>query len=168
MVKWVLMKLSFSDMQYAVNRSRYILRNERIKKWVEVRKGRMSLLAQMIQKDRASLYNLIYENKMSPEFITLIESNQVFVEAIEKDCIKNFPLFKRYVMKGGGRVPRLSKKLNISCDVIRGLARAKGDGRYLLIKHGIDKVMSAIRECEKDRENNTLLRHVQISLIDCY
>lgn len=134
-----------------MNKNSYILRNERIKKWVEARKGRMSLLAQMVDKNRTSLYSLIYENKMSPELIQVIESNQVFVEKMEKDCIKKFPLFKRHVMKGDGRVPRLSKKLNISCDVIRGLARAKGDKRYLLIKHGVDKVMNAIRECEKEQ-----------------
>ena len=138
-----------------MNKNSYILRNARIKKWVEARKGRMSMIAQMIDKDRASLYNLIYDNKMSPELIQVIETNQVFAETLEKDCIKQFPFFKRHVMKGDGRVPRLAKKLNVSCEVIRGLARAKGDGRYLMIKYGTDKIIQAIRECENERSNTS-------------
>lgn len=133
----------------------YILRNERIKKWAEARKGRLVLLGRLVGKDRTSLYKLIYENKLSPELVKLIECKQLDVEEMEKNCIKRFPFYKSFILKGEGRVTRLATKVNIPARQLRDLAYSKGDGRYLLIKHGVERMMAAVRECERERGNSS-------------
>ncbi|MDR6630448.1 tRNA(Arg) A34 adenosine deaminase TadA [Acinetobacter lwoffii] len=138
-----------------MNKKDYVLRNARIKKWVEARKGRMPLLGQLVGKDRASLYNLIHENKMSPDLVHLIEEKQLEIEAMEKDCIKRFPSFRRFILKGEGRVQRLAEKVNLTARQLRDLAYSKEDGRYLLMKHGVDRIMNAIRECEREKANSS-------------
>lgn len=130
----------------------YVLRNERIKKWVLARKGRISLLSIMLNKDRGNLHVMIFKNRLSPELILDIEQKQTEIEGLERDCIKQFPFFKRFIMKSEGRVGKLSEKLNISCEVLRGLARAKGDSRYRLIKYGVSRIYEAMRECENERK----------------
>lgn len=132
-----------------------VLRCQRINKWIGARRGRVTLLAQMQGKKREELYKLISENRLSAELLLAIERAQIEVEEMEKECIKRFPSFKRFVKKGDGRVPRLAEKMETSIHNIRDLAHAKGDGRYLMIKYGVDKIMNAIRDCERDSRQSS-------------
>ncbi|OTG87848.1 hypothetical protein [Acinetobacter sp. ANC 3813] len=125
-----------------------VLRCQRINKWVAARRGRMTLLADSLGRKRDDLYKLVAENRLSVELINAIERAQLDIEALESECTKEFPKFKRFVKKGGGRIGRLSKKLNIPVHILRGLADAKGDGIYLMIKYQTHKIASAVRECE--------------------
>ena len=125
-----------------------VLRCQRISKWVASRRGRMSLLAGCLGRKRNDLYKLVSENRLSLDLLEAIERAQVDIEKMEQDCIKAFPIFKRFVKKGGGRLGRLGEKLNIPVHVLRGLADAKGDGRYLMIKYDTFKISAAVRELE--------------------
>lgn len=151
---WVRMKSKCSRGK-AMKKSNYILRNEKIKKWVGMRKGRTTLLAELVNVKRTDLYKLIFDNRMSPELIYLIERRQIEIEDMEKECIRQFPYFKRFIMKGEGRLARLAAKLEVSGEILRGLARARGDSRYLLMKYGVQKVRSAMQECEKARQQSS-------------
>lgn len=136
-----------------MKKDNYILRNEKIKKWVGMRKGRTSLLADLVGVKRTNLHNQIFENRLSPELVQMIERRQIEIEDMEKACLRQFPFFKRYIQKGEGRLARLSAKLELSSETLRGLSLARGDSRYLLMKYGVQKIRAAMQECELERKN---------------
>ena len=64
-----------------MKKDNYILRNEKIKKWVGMRKGRTSLLADLVGVKRTNLHNQIFENRLSPELVQMIERRQLGLAA---------------------------------------------------------------------------------------
>ncbi|MEX5443545.1 hypothetical protein WCE14_09260 [Acinetobacter schindleri] len=130
-----------------------ILKIELFKKWVGARKGRMSLLATLLGKNKKALYAIIHENRMSPDLMRAVEAQKLVIQELEQECIKQFPYFVRFVRKGEGRMSRLAEKLEVSTNAIRGLAHAKKDGRFLLINYGVKRVVNAIRDIEQERRN---------------
>lgn len=123
-----------------------------MKKWLNARRGRMTVLAQLLQRDKASLYKTIFENRVSNDLFLVIERKKIDIEAMENECLKKFPFFIRFIRKGEGRIGRLSEKLDMPVSVLRGLAHAKKDGRYIMMKHGVERIMTAINEIENERK----------------
>lgn len=138
-----------------MNKKDYVLRTQRIRKWVEARRGRLPLLAELSGRSRNNLYAMIYENKMSPDLVHSIERKQLDIEDLEKACIKKFPTFSRFIMKGEGRAQSVAAKIGVTPRQLRNLAYSKGDGRYLLIKYGVEKVMQAIKDYERTKERTS-------------
>jgi tRNA(Arg) A34 adenosine deaminase TadA len=128
-----------------------VLQIGKIKKWIGGRKGRLTLLAHLLGKEKSKLYSMIYENRLSVELIQEIETKQKEAETLEKECLKNFPYLKRFINRGEGRVTQLAKRLGVSANTIRNLGNARGDSRFVLIKYGVSQVMVAMRECDKQR-----------------
>jgi len=128
-----------------------VLRIGKLKKWIGGRKGRLSLLAQLLGQEKSKLYSMIHENRLSVDFMEQIEAKQKEAEELEKECLKKFPYLKRFINKGEGRVPLLAKKLGLSVNTVRNFGKAYGDSRFVLIKYDVSRVMAAIRECENER-----------------
>ncbi len=141
-----------------MKKNNYVFRNELIRKWVANRRGRMTILAGLVGKNRENLYRLIHENRIAPDLLEIIERKQIEIEGLERECIQYFTFFKRFIMKGEGRVARLAEKLKVSSEILRGLARAKGDARYGLLRYGTSQVKAAIRECETERTESSYNR----------
>lgn len=132
-----------------------ILRVELIKKWVRARRGRMTVLAKATEQNKNDLYATIFENRMSAELMNTVERKKSEIEALERECIKFFPFFLRFTRKGQGRIGKLAEKLETSSNVIRDLSKSKGDSRYRLISHGVERIKKAIREIENERRDHS-------------
>lgn len=130
-----------------------ILKTELLKKWLNARKGRMTILAELLQRDKKSLYHTIFENRVSNDLYSAIERKRVEITELESECLQQFPKFVRFIRKGEGRLGRLSKKLEIPMGVLRSMAKAKKDGRYIMIKYGVPKIMAAISAIEHERKH---------------
>lgn len=131
----------------------YILRLVLLKKWLNARKGRLSVLAVMQNMDKHLLYRLIYENRISDELLYNIVKHEKTIEILEKECLEKFEIFKRFIKKGEGRTGMLARKLGVKTHLIRDLSYAKGDGRYLLLKYDAKRVVNAIREIDRGRSS---------------
>lgn len=132
-----------------------MLRCQRINKWISARRGRMTLLANLLGKKKQDLYNLISQNRLSADLMQAIERAQIDVEKMEKQCIQDFAVFKRFVKKGDGRVPRLAAKIDMPVHKIRNLAKKTGEGRFLMISLGLDKIIKGVRDCERESRNSS-------------
>lgn len=126
------------------------LRNEKIKKWTLARKGRMSLLAKMLKMDKQQLYRQVNDYRLSPDLIAKIEVQQKEIHKLEIECIRKFEYLKRFAARKQGRITKLSKKLGVPLHKVRELTHATGDSRYLMLQYGTKRVMTAMREVEKD------------------
>lgn len=145
-------------------KSNNILRVELIKKWVRARRGRMGMLAKALGEGKNNLYATIFEDRMSAQLLAQVEQKKNEIEALERECIREFPYFIRFVRKGQGRMGKLAKKLGVSSSVIRDLAHAKKDGKYRLIDIGTQKIKSAIRDIESERRDKSYsYEHVDVS-----
>ncbi|MCU4320631.1 hypothetical protein [Acinetobacter bereziniae] len=136
-----------------MHKDNYILRLALLQKWLKARKGRLSILSVKNEIDKHLLYRLIHENRISIELLRAIENDKKEIEELEKECIKKFEIFKRFIKKGEGRTALLSKKLGVKSYLLRDLSYAKGDGRYLLLKYGAKRIVDAIREIERGRSS---------------
>lgn len=134
-----------------MNKDHYVLRAQLVKKWLKVRRGRLSVLSMTLDIDKSLLYRMINENRLSPELLKTIDSKLELIEDLEKECIAKFEYFRRYIRKGEGRASRLAQALNVSTSAIRDLSYAKGDGRYVLMRYNTQKVMTAIKEIDQRR-----------------
>lgn len=134
-----------------MKKDHYIIRAQLLKKWLKVRRGRLTVLAMIIGMDKPKLYKIIDENKISPELLKTIDSKLELIETLEKECISKFEYFRRFIRKGEGRARRLATILNVSTEAIRDLSYAKGDSRYVLMRYGTQNVMTAIRDIDQTR-----------------
>lgn len=134
-----------------MKRDNYIVRVELLRKWLRVRRGRLTILAMTIDMDKKKLYRIIDENRMSPELLKTIDSKLELIEDLEKECIEKFEYFKRFIRKGEGRASRLARILNVSTQAIRDLSYAKGDARYVLMRYGTKNIMNAIKSIDQRR-----------------
>lgn len=134
-----------------MRKENYIVRAQLLKKWLLVRRGRLSVLSVTIDIEKSILFKMIDENRISPELLKTIDSKLELIEALEKECIAKFDYFRRFVRKGEGRASRLAKLLKVSTKAIRDLSYAKGDGRYVLMRYGTQNVMQSIKEIDQTR-----------------
>ena len=126
------------------------LRNEKIQKWTLARKGRMSLLASLLEMDKQLLYRMVTDFRLSTHLINEIEKKQKEVEGLEVECIREFDYLKRFAAKGHGRIAKLAQKMGEPTHRMYGLVKATGDSRYLLIQYGTQQVMKAVTEIERE------------------
>lgn len=137
-----------------MHKDNYCLRLVLLKKWLNARKGRLSLLAVMNELNRDTLYKLIYQNRISSDLLIKMDSDKVIVDSLEKECIEKFEIFRRFIKKGEGRTALLANALGMRTNLIRDLSFAKNDGRYLLLKYDAKRVVDAIRQIERGRSNS--------------
>lgn len=127
-----------------------------LQKWIKERRGRLPLMAKLINRDADDLYRLIHSNRVSKDLFKIINHKMIEIEKLERECLNYFPHFRRFVKKGDGRGRDLravlrERGIHVGKYEIQSMSSAKGDSRLRLLKYGVQEFKDAIRQVEADR-----------------
>lgn len=126
-----------------------IAKIEKLRKWLNARRGRTLIMANMLKIKKTHLYKLVNENRVSGDLLATITEKQALITKLERICIEKYKYLNRFVKRGQGRVPRLAQELKMPTHKVRRLLLASGDSRFQLISIGINKVMNAVTRVER-------------------
>lgn len=127
-----------------------------LRKWLKDRRGRLPLLAEIIERDASKLYQMINNDRLPPHLFKVINHKMPQIEALESECLKYFPNFRRFIRKGGGRVRDLcgalrERGVSVTRHDIHSLASAKGDSRLRILKYGLQTLKDSVKQVENER-----------------
>lgn len=125
-------------------------------KWLGRRQGRMAMLAQLMGYEKNTLYQIIYKDRMTKELYQIVTHKQVEIEKLETECVQEHRYFKRFIRRGDGRLVALSEVTHIPVHVLRSMANAKGEQRFIMCKYGISRIMNGIKEVDTQRRKHSI------------
>lgn len=131
-----------------------------LESWLKKRRGRLSDLARQMEIKRQTLHTNIYCYRVDQHTMNRMKGYMVQIEHEEKQAKRLHSRLNTWMYKGNGRQKQLASFLGISVVSMRKIAKAKGDGQYVLLKHGLQNVRNGISHVEHENQGG-FKTHIQ-------
>lgn len=128
--------------------------------WLNKRRGRLSDLARAMEMKRQTLWSNIYCYRLDQHTMNRVKGYMAQIQHEEKQCKRLHSRLNSWMYKGNGRQKQLAAYLGISVLSMRKIMKAKGDGQYVLLKHGLQNVRNGISHVEHENQGG-FKTHIQ-------
>lgn len=131
-----------------------------LESWLNKRRGRLSDLARAMEMKRQTLWSNIYCYRLDQHTMNRVKGYMAQIQHEEKQCKRLHSRLNSWMYKGNGRQKQLAAYLGISVLSMRKIMKAKGDGQYVLLKHGLQNVRNGISHVEHESQGG-FKTHIQ-------